>query len=194
MSFYTVCRSILRGAYAILYRFEARGLENIPSVGPVVLASNHLSILDPITVGIPIDRQINFMAKEELFEKKWLGPLIRKLGAFPVKRSNVSTGTIRAAIDVLKAGGVFGIFPEGTRNLPVGSPIKRGAAMIGVRGNATIVPVAIVGKYRLFRKMKVYYGKPVDVARIQAEYTGSAVMDQVTEVMMAEIRGMLKEG
>src|SRR4051812_16324497 len=113
---YNVCRSLLRLIYAVLFRFEASGLENIPAAGPVVLCSNHISLLDPTTVGTKVNRKVHYMAKAELFNVPLFGAFIRKLGAFPVKRGGVSKDAIRNAIWLLKEGEMMGIFPEGTRN------------------------------------------------------------------------------
>jgi 1-acyl-sn-glycerol-3-phosphate acyltransferase len=186
---YRLFRFLLRVAYTLLFRLEARGVENIPTTGAVVLASNHLSNFDPPTVGIKIRRKVHFMAKEELFRIPVFGPLIRAFGAFPVKRGGVSKDAIKSAIAVLKEGKVLGIFPEGSRNSEAGSA-KKGAAMIAVRGGAAIVPVAIVGKYRLFRKMVVCYGKPVDISAI-IEQSSPDMLEQVTDAIMADIRELV---
>lgn len=80
------CRAVVRGLFAILYRFESVGVHNIPSEGGVLICSNHISIRDPISVGIHVKRQVKFMAKAELFNIPVFGWLVRQLGAFPVKR------------------------------------------------------------------------------------------------------------
>lgn len=88
MKIYVFCRDILRAIFTLLYRFEAVGTENIPKEGGVLLCSNHKSLLDPISVGIKVKRQVKFMAKEELFKVPVLGWLITQFGAFPVKRGS----------------------------------------------------------------------------------------------------------
>ncbi len=186
---YRLFRFLLRVAYALLFRLEARGTENIPATGAVVLASNHLSNFDPPTVGIKIRRKVHFMAKEELFRIPVFGPLIRAFGAFPVKRGGVSKDAIKSGIAILKEGKMLGIFPEGSRNSEAGSA-KKGAAMIAVRGGAAIVPVAIIGEYRLFRKMVVCYGKPVDISAI-IEQSSPDMLEQVTDAIMADIRELV---
>jgi len=150
---YRIARAILRVLYALLYRLEARGIENIPREGPVVLCSNHRSLQDPITLGVCVPRKVHYMAKEELFRIPLFGSLIRGVGAFPVKRGGVSKEAIRTAITLLQGGNVMGIFPEGTRNEAVGMG-KRGAVTMAVRGKAIVVPVALVGEYRIFRKLR----------------------------------------
>ncbi|MBO7744071.1 1-acyl-sn-glycerol-3-phosphate acyltransferase [Paenibacillus sp. MWE-103] len=189
---YSICRSLLRIIYAVLFRFEAIGLENIPPTGPVVLCSNHISLLDPPTVGTPVNRMVHYMAKAELFAVPLFGPFIRSLGAFPVKRGGVSKEAIRNAIGLLKEGKVMGIFPEGSRSAG-DSAGKKGAAMIALRSGAAVIPVAIIGRYKIFRKMRIKYGKPIDLSAF-IQNSSSDVLEQVTDVIMREIRNMVKEG
>ncbi|PLT45627.1 1-acyl-sn-glycerol-3-phosphate acyltransferase [Paenibacillus pasadenensis] len=169
----------------MLFRLKAEGLQHVPADGPVILCSNHISNFDPPTVGIKLDRKVHYMAKAELFEVPVLGKLIHGLGAFPVKRGGVSKESIRTAITLLKEGGVMGIFPEGTRNSG-GDAAKKGAAMIAMRSGATVIPVAIVGSYRLFGKTRVIYGPPVDLTEFIHSSSGDT-LEQVTAKIMSDI-------
>ncbi|MFC5531722.1 lysophospholipid acyltransferase family protein [Cohnella yongneupensis] len=187
---YRICRAIVRVLCWLLFRLEARGIKNIPLDGPVVLCSNHKSVLDPITLGAWVPRKVHYMAKAELFNVPLLGRLIRSLGAFPVKRGGVSKEAIRTAITLLEEGKVMGIFPEGTRNENVGMG-KRGAVTMAVRARAQVVPVAIVGKYKIFRKMTAIYGAPIDMAPF-AEQGTSESMEVATELIMSRIREMVE--
>ncbi|QTH44829.1 1-acyl-sn-glycerol-3-phosphate acyltransferase [Cohnella sp. LGH] len=189
---YRIARAILRVLYALLYRLEARGIENIPREGPVVLCSNHRSLQDPITLGVCVPRKVHYMAKEELFRIPLFGSLIRGVGAFPVKRGGVSKEAIRTAITLLQGGNVMGIFPEGTRNEAVGMG-KRGAVTMAVRGKAIVVPVALVGEYRIFRKMVAVYGAPIDLKPF-AEQGTTESMEEATELIMSRIKEMMKTG
>ncbi|GGG57474.1 lysophospholipid acyltransferase family protein [Paenibacillus radicis (ex Gao et al. 2016)] len=189
---YRICRFLLLVIYNVIFRLEAIGKENIPAEGPVVLASNHLSNFDPPTVGIKLKRKVHYMAKQELFDVPVFGPLIRDLGAFPVKRGGVSKEAIRSAIGLLQQGEVMGIFPEGTRNSAEGAAAKKGAAMITMRSGATVVPVAIIGNYKPFRKMKIIYGKPVDLTAFIND-SSPDMLERVTEAIMVRIRQMIKE-
>ncbi len=189
---YRIARAILRVLYALLYRLEARGIENIPREGPVVLCSNHRSLQDPITLGVCVPRKVHYMAKEELFRIPLFRSLIRGVGAFPVKRGGVSKEAIRTAITLLQGGNVMGIFPEGTRNEAVGMG-KRGAVTMAVRGKAIVVPVALVGEYRIFRKMVAVYGAPIDLKPF-AEQGTTESMEEATELIMSRIKEMMKTG
>jgi 1-acyl-sn-glycerol-3-phosphate acyltransferase len=182
---YVLFRFLLRVIYTVLFRLEAIGLDNIPKDGPVILASNHISNFDPPTIGVKVPRKVYFMAKEELFKIPVFGALIKAFGAFPVKRGGVSKDAIKSGITLLKSGEVMGIFPEGSRN-NAGSA-KKGTAMIAMRSNAAVVPVAIVGGYKPFRKTKVVYGKPIHLNEIIDESSTDA-LDQAMEVVMNRIR------
>lgn len=182
---YAFARTVLRVLYRLLFRLEAVGKENVPDSGPVILASNHVSNFDPPTVGIMLARKIHFMAKVELFKVPVLGPLIKGLGAFPVNRGGVSKEAIKAAISLLEEGKTMAIFPEGSRNS--GGAGKKGMALIAHRSGAVIVPVAIVGSYKLFGKTKVVYGQPIDPKAIIDPHTDDS-LGQITEAVMTRIR------
>jgi len=189
---YSIGRVIVGFLYWLLFRMEARGVSNIPAEGPVIICSNHKSMLDPFTLALKVPREMHFMAKAELFRVPIVAPLIRALGAFPVKRGAISKETIRTAVDLLRQGKVMGIFPEGTRNATLG-PAKRGAVTIAIRSGATVVPAALIGNYKPFRKMIAVYGKPVDLAPYAEEGTAEA-QEKATELIMSKIRYMLETG
>jgi 1-acyl-sn-glycerol-3-phosphate acyltransferase len=179
-----LCRLFIYG----FFRIEVIGKDNIPSTGPVILCSNHLSNLDPPLVGIPLSRQVNYMAKAELFKVPLLGMMIKHLGAFPVKRGGVSKESIRTALGLLKQGGMLCVFPEGTRSRGAGMG-KKGAASLATRSGASVIPVGIVGRYRLFGRMTIVYGKPLDLTAYADGSSDS--LEQATERIMTEIRGLL---
>lgn len=187
---YGFCRGALRLIYKLLFRLEASGLEHIPAEGGVLLCSNHISLLDPPTIGILLKRKVHFMAKKELFDIFGFGWLIKRLGAFPVKRGGVSKESIKTSLLLLREGHVMGIFPEGTRNKGEDEGVgKRGAATFALRSDAAVIPVAIIGNYKLFRKMRVVYGAPVDLTVFKeekgpdsAELATAAIMSRIAEL------------
>ena len=152
-----------------------------------MLCSNHKSYWDPLTLGVGIERPIRFMAKSELFKVPVLNMLIRGLGAFPVKRGRVSKDAIRQSLKMLEEGRLIGIFPEGTRNKEELGMAKRGAAMMAIRSGAYVVPAAIIGDYRLFRKMKVVYAEPILASEYEADRE-----EELTDAIMSSIHRLIE--
>ncbi|ANE47985.1 acyl-phosphate glycerol 3-phosphate acyltransferase [Paenibacillus swuensis] len=187
---YTVLKNIFYFLFKLFYRLEVVGKHHVPAEGPVILCANHISNMDPPLVGTALRRKVHYLAKEELFNKPVIGWAIPKLGAIPVKRGGVSKDAIRAGFQLFKDGKVMGIFPEGTRNSD-SSAAKKGAAMFALRTEAAVVPVAIVGRYKLFEKMKIVYGEPMDLSSFKSG--GSEVLEEATDAIMNRIREMVKE-
>ena len=177
-----------------LFRLRAEGLENLPSHGGFVLAANHTSNFDPWPLGMPLwpRRFLRFMAKSELY---WwpLGALITASGGFPVRRGEGDLAAIRTAIELIHAGGVVVMFPEGTRRTK-GLRKKHearahtGAARIALEAGVPLVPAAILGTDRLVRlgPLRVRYGRPLAVDDLGEREPALAARD-VTERLMAEI-------
>ncbi|MCM3784033.1 1-acyl-sn-glycerol-3-phosphate acyltransferase [Neobacillus mesonae] len=189
---YSIGRFILKLIYTVLFRLEAVGRENIPREGGVVLCCNHISNFDPPTLGIKIDRKVRFMAKSELFDVPVLGPVLKAVGAFPVKRGGVSKESIKTALNILRDGQVLGIFPQGSRHNDGGIG-KKGAASFAMRSDSAVVPAAIIGEYKMFRKMKIVYGAPVNLDEFKGDSSGEA-LERATEKIMSKIDEMTKTG
>jgi 1-acyl-sn-glycerol-3-phosphate acyltransferase len=154
--------------FKIIFRLTVYGKENIPEDGPVVIACNHVSLLDPPMVGTAASRPIHFMAKSELFVPV-LGTIYKSLGAFPVHRGSADTHAIKQALKILKNEEVLGIFPEGHR-VKTGKLGKAepGAIAIAVKGKAKVVPTAILGsnlktRNHFWPKIIVAFGKPLSI-------------------------------
>lgn len=188
---YILFRSLFRVFFVLVYRLEAIGKEHIPANGPVILCANHISSLDPPLVGSLLSRKVHYMAKEELFRVPVIGWLITRFGAFPVKRGGVSKESIRLALQLLKDGNMLGIFPEGTRK-NAGGIAKKGAANLAFRSGAAVIPAAIIGHYRPFRKMKIVYGPPVDLSEF-AEVSSTDAAEKATEKIMGAIRDLIAQ-
>lgn len=191
MNFYQFAKSVVYGALAPIYRFDVSGHEHFPKEGGVLICSNHIHALDPPVVGILAPRPVHFMAKEELFNAPILKTLIPRLNAFPVKRGMSDREAMRKAIQLLKDGNVVGLFPEGTRSKD--GQLKKGLAGAGffaLRGNAVVVPTAIVGPYKPFKRLKVVYGEPMDMTTFREQKASAEV---VTEAIMAEIQKLIDQ-
>jgi 1-acyl-sn-glycerol-3-phosphate acyltransferase len=153
--FWTV--RILIGLFVEFYfSLERTGRKNIPKKGPVILAANHRSFLDPFLVGCLVRRPVYFVAKKELFDKRWQGWVLNRLGAFPIKRGESDEESMATARAVLERGGALVIFPEGTRIRKggLGHP-KRGVGRLALETGAPVVPIAILGSDRARRGFKI---------------------------------------
>lgn len=145
----------------LFHRISLEGRENIPATGPVLLFANHPSAFDMILIAARIKRKVHYMAKAELFTNPFLAFIFRSVGAFPVHRGRGDAGSVKTAISLLKHGEVVGIFPEGTRTREKTLDRKKGgAALIAFHTDAPILPVAVDGRYHIFCKMRIVYGKP----------------------------------
>lgn len=191
MNLYAFGKALVKGALSPLYRFEVIGAENFPKEGGILLCANHIHALDPPVVGMTAPRTVHFMAKEELFKLPVLGPILPQVNAFPVKRGMSDREALRMALKILKGGDVVGLFPEGTRSTD--GVLKKGlsgAGFFALRGNADVVPCAIIGPYKMFRKVKVVYGEPLRMGPFRER---KASADEVTEEIMAAIQALLDQ-
>ena len=157
---YKIVKAILYIYYFIFYRVTYIGKENIPKDGGVVLAGTHTSKSDILILGASTKRMVNFLGKIELFKGpgKWFMPL---MGVIPVDRSKKNTGALDMAIKELKNGKLIGIFPEGTINRTddiIKRPFKYGAVEMAYESDSLLVPFAIVGKVKPFRRVKIIFG------------------------------------
>jgi 1-acyl-sn-glycerol-3-phosphate acyltransferase len=185
MSIYGFARGVVKSILTPLFRVEIIGKENIPKDAGVIVCSNHISNFDPPVVGMTFPRPVYFMAKAELFKVPVLKTLLPKIYAFPVKRGLSDRDALRKGISILKEGGALGLFPEGSRSKD--GKLGKGMAGVGffaLRSNAVIVPCAVIGPYKPFKKLQVVYGKPIDVTEMRKERVSS---EEVTEVVMKEI-------
>lgn len=130
-----------------LFDLEITGKEHVPKIGPVVMAANHLSLIDPPFLGLTIKRNVRYLALEELFGRsRFFDELTLFFGAIPISRDRPTHGPMRTALGELERGGVVGVFPEGGRVRAWGDvPPKKGAAWLAMRTGAPLVPVAING-------------------------------------------------
>jgi glycerol-3-phosphate dehydrogenase (NAD(P)+) len=167
-------RALLTPFLLVYFRMQRIGREHVPD-GPVILASNHRSFLDPFVVGICLKRPIYFVAKKELFDKRLTGWFLNCLGAFPIRRGESDEESMETAKQVLQRGDALVIFPEGTRHRE-GSlgKAKRGVGRLALETGAPVVPVAVHGTERVRRgwrirpaKVKVRLGRPLTFPRVE---------------------------
>lgn len=163
MYLYNIVKCILNVLFRLVFRIEVYGKDNISRDGKLVLCSNHRHIFDPIIISMVFPRQIFWMAKKEIFNNRILSYFLIKLGAFPVDRKESDLSAIKNSLRVLKKEGVLGIFPEGTRVKDINiENVKPGVALISVKSQSKVLPVYIEGSFKLFSKIRVYFGSPMD--------------------------------
>src|ERR1700744_950283 len=141
---YGIVRLPFQPFFLAYFRFKRIGREHIPSRGPVIIASNHRSFLDPFVIACMARRPMYYVAKKEIFlYNRLLGWALGALGAFPVDRGAGDSDFIDPAKANLARGDIVLIFPEGTRTRPgsLGQP-KRGVGRLGLETRAPVVPVA----------------------------------------------------
>lgn len=170
--FFRVTRTILRLFLRVYCRVEYCGTEYIPPSGPLVVAANHGSYFDPFFISTGMVRYVRYMAVDRFFRMPVIGWCMRTFGAFPVYQQGVDKEAVAKAIDILREGGTFGIFPEGGLSLDGKvRPPKLGMAMIAATVGAPILPVTISGSFAVFpkgklfprpRKVRVTYHPPVN--------------------------------
>lgn len=162
--------------------------ERLPETGPMMICASHSHIVDPLLLVYLLGwrRPLRFMAKKELLDMPILGAILRGIGSFGVDRGHADMGAIRASMDVLKNGGILGIFPEGTRRQESGEG-KNGAVMIAARTEARIVPVYIPRKKRLFHRLDVVVG---EAYRLDRSLRGKEAYAEKAGELMSRIEAL----
>jgi 1-acyl-sn-glycerol-3-phosphate acyltransferase len=199
---YSFAQKVLLGLFWIFGGFRALHTDRVPKTGALIVAPNHASYLDPPAAGICI-RPLRFMARESLFRFKLFGSLIRRLGAFPVRRGEADTSAIRTALELLAEGEGVLIFPEGSRgDGKTLRPANKGVLLLASRSGAPIVPVGIVNTHiRWPRKgvprpcrVRVVYGEPFTLAELEERLGREEARQQFGKILMKKIGDLIREG
>jgi 1-acyl-sn-glycerol-3-phosphate acyltransferase len=186
---YLFARIVLQPFFLIYLRLSRQGRGNAQIKGATIVAANHRSFLDPFVIGtcLPWNKPMNYVAKVELFEKRWQGFLLCRVGAFPIRRGEADELAIETAELVLARGGTICIFPEGTRirKGSLGKP-KRGVGRLALRSGAPVLPVAVTGSENVRRgwqirprKVDIRVGRPMSFP--QSESPSPALAASVTD-------------
>jgi 1-acyl-sn-glycerol-3-phosphate acyltransferase len=198
---YWLLKAILTPILRFFYRVRVDGLEHVPAHGPAILASNHVSFSDSIFLPLVLRRRITFVAKAEYFEDPKTAWIFRALGQIPIKRGggSASQGALEAALEVLGRGGLFGIYPEGTRS-PDGRLYKghTGVARLALQSRAPVLAVAMIGtreaqpigqvKPNVFRPITIRISPPLPLERFYDRSDEPLVHRQVTDEIMYQLR------
>lgn len=197
-----------RTVFRCFTRVEVEGLGHVPSTGPLIIASNHMSNADPPLIASwltpALGRPVHWMAKAEALEWPVIGWFMRQNGSFGIRRGAADTEAFRLARSVLDDGRVLGAFPEGTRS-PDGrlAPAKDGVTLLALRTGAPILPVGVAGTDRFWpRGRKVWrvggaismrVGEPFVLARGVGPDGRKESLDDVTLRLMLRIAALLPE-
>ncbi|MHB9092833.1 MAG: lysophospholipid acyltransferase family protein [Chloroflexota bacterium] len=200
--FYWLASTAMDLATRLICDRHVIGRENVPTEGPLLLVSNHLSLIDPPLLGAVFPRPIRFMAKEELFRVPFVKWIAKGYRAFPVRRGEADRQAFQTTLRLLRQGEVIGIFPEGTRSRGGGLRAAHpGAALIALRAGVPVVPVGIVGSEQVLHwprralrpRLEVHIGKPFTLASGQPGAAREALAGQ-TEALMCAIAALVPPG
>jgi glycerol-3-phosphate dehydrogenase (NAD(P)+) len=166
---YRLVRAVLVPFFRIYFRMERHGVEHVPTDGPLLLAANHRSFLDPFIIGAALRRPVYYIAKKELFANRFIAWLLNALGAFPVDRGASDKEMVETARCILRRGDAVVIFPEGTRIRHGGlATPKRGVGRLALQTGAPVAPIAVVGTEHVRkgwrvrpRRVKLRAGRPL---------------------------------
>lgn len=181
---------------ALLFPMTVSGRENLPKKGGFILASNHLSNLDPLLIGLASGKKVSFMAKEELFRNSFFGKLLHSVNAFPIKRESGDIRSLREALRRLKAGSPLVIFPRGFREgsetaKRVTKEVQSGIGFLTVKSKVPVIPVKISGSENVMppgakwpRRCPVHlrFGPPIHLAEDQPY---EQIADQILQQILA---------
>jgi 1-acyl-sn-glycerol-3-phosphate acyltransferase len=192
---YAFIRAVVTPLFRAYFRMRVSGREHIPAEGAAIVAPNHKSFWDSFFIGICTRRHLRYMAKTELIEARY-GPLLVRLGAFPVRRGESDADALETARTILRQGGLLALFPEGTRIRDpdeLGDP-KRGAGRLALEERAPLVPAAISGTENLFagplpkpRRVQVAFAAPIPVSELAA--TPEAAGDLIEGLLWPTVEG-----
>lgn len=193
--FYKLLRIFFRLWFKVLFGARIIGKENVPLEGAVIVAANHLSNWDPPFLATFLDRQVFYMAKEELFENKIFAAAIRNLGVFPVKRGTADRNAIKKALGVLKEGKCLGLFPEGTRSKTgeLGKA-EAGVGLIAAMSKTEVIPSAIINTNKIFSsgsmfpRLTLIYGRPM---KFEGSTKDKAALAAFSQSIMDEIAKLI---
>jgi 1-acyl-sn-glycerol-3-phosphate acyltransferase len=196
-----------RGIYESLFNLRAHGMENVPLTGGLIIASNHVSFLDPHAVGCICPREINYLARHTLFRREPWGTLLRSWNSVPVDLSGKpDIAGMKAILEKLKDGQAVLLFPEGTRTHD-GSflPAKAGVGLLAAKAGVPVLPVRVFGAFELWPRSRkwwrrgqvdVVFGTParydamVADARVKGGREAKEIYQRIADDIMERIKAL----
>ncbi len=191
--FYALAKVVVGIILKILFRIEVIGSENIP-VGGCIICPNHRSNFDPPLVACFIKRRVYYMAKQELFENKFIAVILKGLGAFPIKRGASDITAIKNSMKLLKDGKMLGIFPEGKRSKDnTLGEAEPGVAMLAIKMKVPVVPIAIMGNYKLFSRITIKIGNPCNLEQYAKSKNTNDDYKRISQNILLDIKALMEE-
>jgi len=203
---YFIISKLLRGAFAGGFKWRILNAERVPRQGPVILAANHASFLDPPLIGASLPREIHYLARETLFRSPAIAAFIKACNAVPVDREGVSPAGLKAILERLNAGAGIVLFPEGTRTADGRLQTARpGVGLVVIRSVAPVVPVRLFGTFEAMGRQRAFprpyaitlkYGLPIgfEAQRAEAQTCDrqrlKAIYQEVATAIMAAIASL----
>lgn len=187
-----ICKIIVRPlcfvAAKIIYRVRIEGLENVPKNSACIICGNHVHALDAPALLATINRDVCFMAKEELWRSVGFRFMAMCYNVFPVKRGKKDTDAIKTALRVLKNNQILGMFPEGTRNgMERNIKPKNGAVNIAIRAEVPIIPFGVIGDFKPFKKIIYRFGEQIDLSNYKDKAKDKEFVDGLTKEVMDKV-------
>lgn len=203
---YAIGWRFFRLVFATYFRWRVFNPERVPLAGPVILASNHASYIDPPLVGAGVRRQINFLARDSIFKVPVLASILRSWEVVPVDRDGGTGRGLKAILDRLERGGAIILFPEGTRSRHGEfNPARSGLGLTVIKSTAPVIPARVFGTYAAFgahkkiprpRRLMVKYGNAMNFEALRAEAQNAPkprvkeIYQQVADEVMGVIAGL----
>lgn len=198
---YWVVKVVATPLMRLGFRVRVEGREHVPRTGPVILAANHRSFLDSLFIPAVVHRRVTFVAKAEYFDDPKSAWFFRAVGQIPIRREggSASERALESAMDVLSDGGVFGIYPEGTRTRDgLMHRGHTGVARLALRSGAPIIPVGLIGTDeiqpvdakmpRLGKRVTVRFGAPLDYEHYLGRDNDHLVLRDIADEIMYELQ------
>jgi 1-acyl-sn-glycerol-3-phosphate acyltransferase len=203
---YRVCRAALIALYRVYFRLRISDAAHVPPGGPVILASNHASFVDPTIVGVGVTRMCNYLARANLFRNPIFGWWLREVGVVPLDRDGGSAAGLKTILGRLRLGSAILLFPEGTRS-PDGrlQPARSGIGLMVLKSGAPVVPVRVEGSFAAWgrhhlvprpHRITVRFGqvlhfeKELEEARSCSKERLKQLYQEVSDRIMAAIAGL----
>jgi len=181
--------AIIKTVVSAIFRIELVGAENMPKDGACVVCINHISMFDPMVTSAVVDRPIRFIGKQELFKIPVVGWYLKSINVIPIKRGSGDIGAVKASLKALKDGEVLGIFPTGTREKKnPNAKVKPGVVLIALKAQVPVIPVRIEANYRIFSKVRITIGKPVDLSTYEGKKLSQEEMSEAAELIYTTIK------